>query len=103
MPVRVRWNPHPDFSEVVPQRRLGCVGPPAQSRRRGRIRYGRDLAGRPGNGLNEPAVNTADATTRVQRKNSAEGQLSCGVQAKALPNSDDPMGCAAELLLRQGG
>ena len=39
-------------------------------------------------------MNTAYATTRMHRKDSAKGQPSRGAQAKALPISNDPMGCA---------
>ena len=48
-------------------------------------------------------MNTADAMTRMQRKDLAKGQPSSGAQAKALPNSDDPWGVQRERLLRQGG
>ena len=48
-------------------------------------------------------MNTADAMTRMLRKGSAKGQPSSGAQARALPNSDDSKGCAAERRLRVGG
>ena len=50
-------------------------------------------------------MTTADARTRMQRKDSAEGQpttATSGVQAKVWPNSNDSMVCAAGQLLRQG-
>ena len=46
-------------------------------------------------------MTTANATTRMPRKDSAKGQPRSGVQAKSLPNSNDPIGCAQERLLLQ--
>ena len=37
-------------------------------------------------------MTTANATTRMPRKDSAKGQPCSGVQAKSLPNSNDPIG-----------
>ena len=88
------------------RRRLGCGRPVSPVTAQGRLWYGSDLAGRPGNGLNlrrtfqQWPLPIMNATTLMQRnlKDSAKGQPSSGAQAKAfalqISGSRSLVGCS---------